>query len=130
MSAVLNLLLLLVLGGDTIASSDIEKLFRGHKVDGNYAVALKKRGVGGVAYLATVHGYPNNLSVCEELIAPYNKDASLSALPSSMGCTAACIAIHLRINIDSAIPNWGYESLFTSCFLHSQCFITPKIYIL
>jgi len=35
--------------------------------DGNYAMAMKKRSVGVTAYLATVHGYPNNLSVCQEV---------------------------------------------------------------
>ena len=72
--------------GDTIASSDVEDFFRNRKVDGNQTVALKKRFPGGEAYLATVHGYPNNRSVCEDLIAPYNKDASLSVLPEDYFC--------------------------------------------
>lgn len=42
--------------GDTIASSDVEDLFRKHKVNGYPAVALKKRTLGSVAYLATIHG--------------------------------------------------------------------------
>ena len=72
--------------GDTIASSDVEELFRKHKVDGRRAVALKKRSLGGVGYLATIHGFPNNRSVCEELIEPYNKDTSLSAIPGEYFC--------------------------------------------
>ena len=72
--------------GDTIASSDVEDLFRKHKVNGYPAVALKKRTLGSVAYLATIHGFPNNHSVCEELIAPYNKDASLSVIPGEYFC--------------------------------------------
>ena len=47
----------------------------GRTVDGHYAVAIKKRSLGGESYLATVHGYPTNLSVCEQLIAPYNQVA-------------------------------------------------------
>jgi hypothetical protein len=69
-----------------IASSDVEELFRKHKVDGHHAVALKKRSLGGVSYLATIHGYPNNRSVCEELIAPYNRDASLSVIHGQFFC--------------------------------------------
>lgn len=72
-------------GGD-LSSSDVEEFFRGHKVDGHYAVAIKKRSMGDVAYLSTVHGFPNNRSVCEELIAPYNKDAALSVIPGEFFC--------------------------------------------
>jgi hypothetical protein len=72
--------------GDTIPSSEVEDFFRKHKVDGNRAVAMRKRSLGGVAYLATIHGYPDNLSVCEEVIAPYNKDASLSDIPGQYFC--------------------------------------------
>ena len=45
------------------------------------AYALMKNTVAGPAWLATIHGYPDNLSVCEELIQPYNEDKSLSTLP-------------------------------------------------
>ena len=71
--------------GDTITADELEKFFRKHKVNGNYAVAIKKRSVE-VAYLATVHGYPNNRTVCEQLIAPYNKDPSLSVIPGEYYC--------------------------------------------
>ena len=72
-------------GGD-ISSSDLEAYFRKYTVDGNYPVAIKKRSLGGVGYLATVHGYPTNLSVCEELIAPYNKEQSRSVIPGEYFC--------------------------------------------
>jgi len=72
--------------GDSIPSSDVENFFRKHKIDGYPAVALKKHTLGGAAYLATIHGYPNNLSVCEELIGPYNKDPSLSDIPGQYFC--------------------------------------------
>jgi hypothetical protein len=72
--------------GDNVTSSEVEAFFRKHKVDGNHAVAMKKRSLGVVAYLGTIHGFPNNFSVCEEVLAPYKKDASLSTIPGSYFC--------------------------------------------
>jgi hypothetical protein len=69
-----------------IASADLEDFFRHHKVDGDYVVAMKKRSLGTVSYFATIHGYPDNLSVCEAVIAPYNKNESLSAIPGEYFC--------------------------------------------
>jgi hypothetical protein len=70
---------------DTLTEEQLENFFKKHKIGKHHAVAIKRRftapAPGGTAYLATIHGYPNNLSVCEELIAPYNKDPSLSAIP-------------------------------------------------
>ncbi len=60
--------------------------FRSHTVSGNYAAAIKLQYTQprpGTAYLGTIHGYRNNLSVCEELIAPYNEDPSLTLIPGS-----------------------------------------------
>ena len=74
--------------GDSISSRDLEGLFHKHKVDGNYAVALKKSSAGVASYLATIHGYPNNMDVCELLIEPYNKDPSLSAVSGTYYCQA------------------------------------------
>lgn len=54
-------------------------------MDGNTVAAIKKRSFAQ-SYLATVHGYPNNMSVCEELIEPYNKDPSLSGVPGEYYC--------------------------------------------
>lgn len=71
--------------GKSITAAELESFFREHKVDDNYAVALKKRSAGD-AYLATIHGYPDNLSVCEALIEPYNRDPELSAVPGSYFC--------------------------------------------
>ena len=71
---------------DSVTESELEDFFRKHKVDGNKAVALKKQFVGGESYLGTIHGYPTNLSVCEQLIAPYNEDPSLSSLPGTYYC--------------------------------------------
>ena len=74
-----------VTSGD-MTSSQLEAFLRKHKVDNHNPVALKKRSVGGDSYLATVHGYPNNLSVCMELVAPYNSNPSLSVLPGTYFC--------------------------------------------
>jgi hypothetical protein len=89
----LSAIVLVIMGCDQvtvttgdIASSDLEELFRKHKVEGYNAVALKKRSLGSVAYLATIHGFSNNRSVCEELITPYNKDPSLSVIPGEYFC--------------------------------------------
>jgi len=71
--------------GDSITEAELESFFRKHKVENHYVVALKKRSIVDV-YLVTVHGYPNNLSVCEDLIAPYNKDASRSTIPGDYYC--------------------------------------------
>jgi hypothetical protein len=49
--------------GNSITDAELEQFFRQHKVDGNYAAALKKNSLG-TSYLATIHGYPNNLEVC------------------------------------------------------------------
>jgi hypothetical protein len=70
-------------GGD-LSETDLEDFFRRHTIEGNQAVAVMLRfsvPEPGIAYLATVHGYPINRQVCEELIAPYNSDPSLTIIP-------------------------------------------------
>lgn len=69
-----------------LTEEEVESFFRKNTISGNYAAAMKIRftvPVPGVAYLGTIHGYPDNLSVCEELIAPYNMDPSLTTIPGS-----------------------------------------------
>ena len=63
--------------GGSLSSYEVDSFFRGRTVDGHYAVAIKKRVLGGESYLATVHGYPTNLSVREQVVAPYNQGQSL-----------------------------------------------------
>jgi hypothetical protein len=48
--------------------------------------AIKKRSPAGVIHLITIHGFPTNMSVCEDLIAPYNKDPSLSVMGGEYFC--------------------------------------------
>ena len=72
--------------GADLTEEEVEDFFRRHTVSGNHAAAIKLRFTiprPGTAYLGTIHGYPNNLQVCEELIEPYNKDPSLTIIPGS-----------------------------------------------
>ena len=50
------------------------------------AYAVMKEGIMEEDWLATVHGYADNRVTCEQLIAPYNKDANLSTLPGRYFC--------------------------------------------
>lgn len=74
------------IGSGSITSDQLEEFFAHHKIDDSRAVAIKKRSLGEESYLATVHGFPNNWSVCSELIAPYNENASLSAVQGEYFC--------------------------------------------
>lgn len=70
-----------------VSEEGLQRYFKNHTVAGNRVAALKKRIIGNeTAYLATIHGYPNNLAVCEDLIAPYNTDSSKSVLPGTYFC--------------------------------------------
>ena len=74
--------------GSSISSEELETFFRKHSIDGNPAVALKKSSLGTASYLATIHGYPNNLQVCESLIEPYNRDQAMSSVAGTYYCQA------------------------------------------
>ncbi len=50
------------------------------------AYALVKQGATVDDWLATFHGYVDNRATCEELIAPYNEDSSLSVMPGDYVC--------------------------------------------
>lgn len=69
--------------GSDLTEDKLDEFFRSHTVSGKHVVAVKRSNSLGTSYLSTIHGYLNNLSVCEELIAPYNEDASLSVIPGS-----------------------------------------------
>ena len=70
----------------SLSESQLEVFFRNRQVSGKHVVALKKRSAAGISYLATIHGYPDNVSVCEELIKPYNKRPSMSVLAGDYYC--------------------------------------------
>ncbi len=62
---------------------DVQRFFAKHKSGGSPDYAVIKNGTD---HLITIHGYADDLSVCMELIKPYNKDPSLSTLPGSYSC--------------------------------------------
>lgn len=69
---------------EDLSEEELETFFRHHTIANNNAVAIKLNFTvpqPGTAYLGTIHGYPDNVSVCEELIAPYNEDSSLTIIP-------------------------------------------------
>lgn len=72
-------------GGD-LTEDKLDGFFRNHTVSGKHVVAVKRSNSFGTSYLLTIHGYPDNLSVCEEIIAPYNEDPSLSVIPGKYYC--------------------------------------------
>lgn len=74
------------LGERDLSEEDLQQFFVQHRVGGNVVAALKERSLGAVSYLATIHGYPNNLSVCEDLIAPYNKNQGASTVAGEYFC--------------------------------------------
>ena len=75
-----------IAASSAITSEELESFFRHHTVNDHHAVALKKRSAAGDSYLATVHGYPNNLAVCQQLIKPYNEDPQLSVMSGQYFC--------------------------------------------
>ncbi len=75
-----------IVSGESIEAKELEAFFRKHKISENYSVAIKKHSLGGESYLATIHGYPNNLSVCQQLIEPYNKGTESSVIIGTYFC--------------------------------------------
>lgn len=70
-----------------LTEKELEDFFRKNTINNNYAVAIKlsfTNPTPWTAYLWTIHGYPDNKSVCEELISPYNEDPSLTIIPGSI----------------------------------------------
>jgi len=61
----------------------LKAYFAKHRVGSSADYAIVKNGTD---YLATVHGYMDDGSVCEQLIAPYNKNPALSVLPGTYSC--------------------------------------------
>lgn len=62
---------------------DVQRFFARHKIGSSPDYAVMKNGTD---HLMTIHGYGDDLGVCMQLIEPYNKDPSLSALPGSYSC--------------------------------------------
>ena len=53
---------------------------------GSAAYGIVKSSVAGESWLATIHGYPDNEAVCEELIAEYNESPEMSVLAGNYRC--------------------------------------------
>ena len=70
-------------GPTQITQDDLKAYFAKHRVGSSADYAIVKNGTD---YLATVHGYMDDGSVCEQLIAPYNKNPALSVLPGTYSC--------------------------------------------
>ena len=63
--------------------NDVKEFFAKHKIGSSPDYAVMKNGTD---HLLTIHGFADDLSVCMELIEPYNRDASLSTIPGSYTC--------------------------------------------
>ena len=70
-------------GTRTSDQEDVRRFFSEHKIGRSPDYAVMKNGTD---HLATIHGYADDLSVCMEIIEPYNKDASLSTLAGTYSC--------------------------------------------
>lgn len=75
--------------GSSLSSSDVESFFRGHTVDGHYAVAIKKRSIAGEIYLATVHAYPTNRRHQSLSRKPHGRCQSCRHEPNKQSCENA-----------------------------------------
>lgn len=75
-----------ILADHNLSEAQLKSFFRHHTISGHPAVALEKRSMGGVSYLMTIHGYPNSLKVCQEIVRRYNENPSLSVIPGHYYC--------------------------------------------
>ena len=85
------LILILFLAGcngeqKKITEEDIKKYFNTHKTSSTAFMLIKNSKVGGDASLAVIFGLMDNQKACEELIAPYNKDSTLSIIDGVYRC--------------------------------------------
>ncbi len=87
---ILLILILFLVGcnGDhkKITEEDIKKYFNTHKTSSSAFMLIKNSKVGGDASLAVIFGLMDNQKACEELIAPYNRDPSLSIIDGVYRC--------------------------------------------
>jgi hypothetical protein len=62
---------------------DVREFFATHKIGNSPDYAIVKNGTD---YLAVIYGMADDLSVCMDLIKPYNKDPSLSTFSGTYSC--------------------------------------------
>ena len=67
-------------------NDDLLRTLQNKPTDLGKPAMLMKSGSAEGDWLATIHGYPNNLEVCEQLIEPYNSDPSMSVIPGQYFC--------------------------------------------
>lgn len=65
---------------------ELSEVYQSKPANYSRAYAVMKTGVAGRDWLATVHGLPDNLAACEEIIAPYRTDAALTTLQGRYFC--------------------------------------------
>jgi hypothetical protein len=66
-----------------VSQTDVKGYFSHHRVGSSPDYAVMKNGSD---YLATIHGFMDDQSVCTELIEKYNRNVSLSVLPGRYTC--------------------------------------------
>ena len=83
--AILMLLLVIIAGcsKESTTQDDLKKYFSNHKIGSSPDYAIMKNGTD---YLATIHGYMDDQSVCLSIIKPLNEDPSLSVMPGTYTC--------------------------------------------
>lgn len=70
-------------GQKEVGQETVKDFFAKNRVGSSPDYAVMKNGTD---HLITIHGYANDLEVCQRLIEPYNRDPSLSAVPGSYTC--------------------------------------------
>lgn len=70
-------------GQKEVGQEAVKDFFAKNRVGSSPDYAVMKNGTD---HLITIHGYANDLDVCQRLIEPYNRDPSLSAVPGSYTC--------------------------------------------
>lgn len=62
---------------------DLKQFFSNHKIGSSPDYAIVKNGND---YLATIHGYMDDLTVCLDLIKPLNENPDTSVVPGMYTC--------------------------------------------
>lgn len=79
--------------GQSVSLKDFKRFYQQHRGGGsdparigNQIYGAFKDGIGGRAWLVTIHGYVDNKRTCEELIAPLNADPTIGDFPGRYLC--------------------------------------------
>lgn len=71
--------------GERGGEEGLKDHLRKYPVAQSQAVMLRKVSIAD-AWLATIHGFPDNMAVCQDLIKPYNADKDRSVIPGRYYC--------------------------------------------